>query len=88
MPTALQGANRAALVRLYSPSDVHGELMGGEGLARPEVTRKSAVGLFYGGALHDAAFTRVGGCDVVRLRDWELCMRKVARSFFPRRKAW
>ena len=52
-------------------------------MARPEVTRKFAVGLFCGGAFHDAAFTRVGGCDVVRLYDWELRMRRVARSFFP-----
>ena len=57
--------------------------MGGEGLARPKVTRKFAVGLFCGGAFHDAAFTRVDGCNVVRLYDWELRMRKVARSFFP-----
>ena len=48
-------------------------------MARPEVTRKFAVGLFCGGAFHDAAFTRVGGCDVVGLYDWELRMRKVAR---------
>ena len=34
-------------------------------------------------AFHDAAFTRVGGCDVVRLYDWELRMRKVSCSFFP-----
>ena len=52
-------------------------------MARPEVTRKFAVGLFCGGAFHDAACTRVGGCDVVRLYDWELRMWKVARSFFP-----
>ena len=58
--------------------------MGGAGLARPEVTRKFAVGLFCGGAFHDVVFTRVGGCDVVmRLCDWELRMRKVSRSFFP-----
>ena len=61
--------------------------VGGAGLVRPKVTRKFAVGLFCGGgAFHDAAFTRVGGCDVVRLCDWELRMRKVARSF-SRRKA-
>ena len=52
-------------------------------MARPEVTRKFTVGLFCGGAFHDAAFTRVGGCDVVRLYDWELSMTKVACSFFP-----
>ena len=52
-------------------------------MARPEVTRKFAVGLFCGGAFHDAAFTRVDGRDVVRLYDWELRMRKVSRSFFP-----
>ena len=57
--------------------------MGGEGSARPKVTRKSVVGLFCGGAFHDVAFTRVGGCKVVKLYDWELRMRKVARSFFP-----
>ena len=60
--------------------------MGGEGSARPKVTRKSVVGLFCGGAFHDVAFTRVDGCDVVRLYDydwWELRMRKVSRSFFP-----
>ena len=57
--------------------------MGGAGLARPEFTRKFVVGLFYGGAFHDAAFTRMDGCDVVRLYDRELRMRKVARSFFP-----
>ena len=57
--------------------------IGGAGLARPEVTRKFVVGLFCGGAFHDVAFTRVDGCDVVRLYDWELRMRKVARSFFP-----
>ena len=58
--------------------------MGGEGSARPKVTRKFAVGLFCGGAFHDFAFTRVGGCNVVRLYDWELRMRKVSRSFFPK----
>ena len=52
-------------------------------MARAKVTRRFVVGLFCGGAFHDAAFTRVGGCDVVRLYDWELRMRKVARSFFP-----
>ena len=52
-------------------------------MARPEVTRKFAVGLFCGGAFHDVAFTRVDGCNVVRLHDWELRMRKVTRSFFP-----
>ena len=54
-------------------------------MARPEVTRKFVVGLFCGGAFHDVAFTftRVDGCNVVRLYDWELRMRKVARSFFP-----
>ena len=52
-------------------------------MARPEVTRKFVVGLFCGGAFHDAAFTRVDGCDVVRLYDWALRMRKVARSIFP-----
>ena len=58
--------------------------MDGEGSARrPKVTRKSAVGLFCGGAFHDVAFTRVDGCTVLRLYDWELRMRKVARSFFP-----
>ena len=57
--------------------------VGGAGLARPEVTRKFVVGLFCGGAFHDVAFTRVDGCDVVRLHDWELCMPNVARSFFP-----
>ena len=57
--------------------------MGGEGSVRPKVTRKSVVGLFCGGAFHDVAFTRVDGCKVVRLYDWELRMRKVARSFFP-----
>ena len=58
--------------------------MGGEGLARPKVTRKFVVGLFCGGVFHDVAFTRVDGCNVVRLYDWELRMRKVvARSFFP-----
>ena len=48
-------------------------------MARHEVTRKFAVGLFCGGAFQDTAFTRVGGCNVVRLRDWELrMMRKIA----------
>ena len=61
----------------------HAMSMGGASLARPEVTRKFAVGLFCGGAFHDVAFTRVDGCDVVGLYDWELRMRKVARSFFP-----
>ena len=79
MPTALRDANRAAAVRSYSPP----MSVGGAGLARPEVTRKFVMGLFCGGTFHDVAFTRVGGCDVVRLHDWELRMRKVARSFFP-----
>ena len=39
--------------------------------------------MFCGGAFHDVAFTRVDGCDIVRLCDWQLRMRKVARSFFP-----
>ena len=52
-------------------------------MARPKVTRKFVVGLFCGGAFHNAAFTRVDGSNVVRLYDWELRMRKVARSFFP-----
>ena len=57
-------------------------------MARPEVTRKFAVGLFCGlwwgvPRRRDVAFTRVGGCGVVRLYDWELRMRKVARSFLP-----
>ena len=52
-------------------------------MARPEVTRKFVVGLFCGGAFHDVAFTRVDGCGVVRLCDWELRMRKVAHSFSP-----
>ena len=52
-------------------------------MERPEVARKFALGLFYGMAFHDVAFTRVGRCDVVRLYDWELHMRKVSRSFFP-----
>jgi len=43
--------------------------VGGAGLARPKVTRKFVVGLFCGGAFHDAAFARAGGCDVVRLYD-------------------
>ena len=63
--------------------------MGGEGLARPKVTRKSAVGLlFCGGAFHDAAFTRVDGCDVARLYDWELRKRKVLPARSSRSKAW
>ena len=67
--------------------------VGGAGSARPEMPRKFAVGLFCGGAFHDVAFTRMDGCDVVglcqrcreavRLCDWELRMRTVARSFFP-----
>ena len=63
--------------------------MGGAGLARPEVTfaqvRRGIVlwSVVCGGAFLDAAFTRVGGCDVVRPYDWELRMRKVVRSFFP-----
>ena len=80
VPTALQDANRAAPVCAYIRPPMS---MGGEGLARPKVTRKFVVGLFCGGAFHDVAFTRVGGCNVVRLHDWELRMRKVARSFFP-----
>ena len=32
-------------------------------------------------AFHDVAFTRVDGCDAVRLYGWELRMRKAARSF-------
>ena len=57
--------------------------LGGAGLAIPEVTRKFAVGLFCGGVFHDAAFTRVGGCDVVRLYVRESRMRKISCSFFP-----
>ena len=47
-------ACRAAAVRLYSsPMSV-----GGAGFARLAVTRKFVVGLFCGGAFHDAAFPR------------------------------
>ena len=38
-------------------------------MARPGVTRKFVVGLFCGGVFHDAALTRMDGCDVVRLYD-------------------
>ena len=80
VPTALQDANRAAPVRLYSPPDVHGWSGFGETRSYAQVRRGIVL---CGGAFHDAAFTRVDGCDVVRLYDWELRMRKVARSFFP-----
>ena len=79
MPTALQDANRAAAVRFYSPPDVRGWSRFGETRSYAQVRR--GVVLWWG--VHDAAFTRVGGCDVVGLCDWELRMRKVARSFFP-----
>ena len=52
-------------------------------MASPEVTRKFVVGLFCGRAFHDVAFAHAHGCNVVRLCDWELRMRKIARSFFP-----
>ena len=49
----------------------------------PELPRKNVVGLFCGAAFHDAVFARVPGCDVVRLYDWEVRMRKLACLFFP-----
>ena len=52
------------------------------GLER-ELPRKNAAGLFCGAAFHDAVFARVPGCDVVRLHDWEVRMRKLACLIFP-----
>ena len=49
----------------------------------PELPRKCVVGLFCGAAFHDVVFARVPGCDVVRLYDWEVRMRKLACFFFP-----
>ena len=49
----------------------------------PELSRKNVVGLFCGAAFHDVVFARVPGCDVVRLYDWEVRMRKLACLFFP-----
>ena len=57
----------------------------GQGELEPEVPRKHVVGLFCGAAFHDVVFARVSGCDVVRLYDWELRMRKLACLFFPKR---
>ena len=57
----------------------------GQGELEPEVPRKNVVGLFCGAAFHDVVFARVSGCDVVRLYDWELRMRKLACLFFPER---
>ena len=57
----------------------------GQGELEPEVPRKKVVGLFCGAAFHDVVFARVSGCDVVRLYDWELRMRKLACLFFPER---
>ena len=57
----------------------------GQGELEPEVPRKNVVGLFCGAAFHDVVFARVSGCDVVRLYDWELRMRKLACLFFPKR---
>ena len=57
----------------------------GQGELEPEVPRKKVVGLFCGAAFHDVVFARVSGCDVVRLYDWELRMRKLACLFFPKR---
>ena len=57
----------------------------GKGGLEPEVPRKNVVGLFCGAAFHDVVFARVSGCDVVRLYDWELRMRKLACLFFPKR---
>ena len=51
--------------------------MRGGGL-EPELPRKNVVGLFCGAAFHDLVFARVPGCDVVRLYDWEVRMRKLA----------
>jgi len=51
--------------------------MRGGGL-EPELPRKNAVGLFCGAAFHVVVFARVPGCDVVRLYDWEVRMRKLA----------
>ena len=56
--------------------------MSGGGL-EPELPRKNVVGLFCGAALNDVVFARVPGCDVVRLYDWEVRMRKLACLFFP-----
>ena len=50
----------------------------------PEVPRKFVVGLFCGAAFHDVRFARLGECEVVRLYDWELRMRRLAASFFPK----
>ena len=57
----------------------------GQGELEPEVPRKNVVGLFCGAAFHEVVFARVSGCDVVRLYDWELRMRKLACLFFPER---
>ena len=82
VPTALQDANRADPVRLSSPPDAHGWRGFGETQSYAQVRR--GIVLWWGvPRRRDVAFTRVGGCDVVRLYDWELRMRKVARSFFP-----
>ena len=53
------------------------------GGVEPELPRKNVVGLFYGAAFHDVVFARVPGCDVVRLCDWEVRMRKLTCLFFP-----
>ena len=60
--------------------------MSGGGL-EPDLPRKCVVGLFCGAAFHDLAFARVPGCDVVRLYDWEVRMRKLACLFLGWRYA-
>ena len=75
VPTAPQDAGPAAAVRFYSPPDVLDWSGFGETRSYAQVRRGVVL---CGGAFHDAAFiTRVNGCDVVRLCDWELRMRKV-----------
>ena len=61
-------SRRTRIARLLLCDFIRAPMSVGEaGLARPEVSHKLAVGLFCDGAFHDAAFTRVGGCNVVRL---------------------
>ena len=69
---------RIGLRRFPMSSDERGGLE-----LEPELPRKNVVGLFCGAAFHDAVFARVPGCDVVRLYDWGVRMRKLACLFFP-----
>ena len=58
----------------------------GRGSWNPKYRAKMSSDCSVGGAaFHDVVFARVSGCDVVRLYDWELRMRKLACLFFPKR---